>query len=421
MGMLMPLLEPLSVLGIFVLNRLSIVLSRLLVSYSLLGVLYHGVAHADQTIDLYSAEVLVINQTSAVRNKAAVNELSDVFVRMSGSKAVLQNSAVREAIDNASRYVDEFSYRSTNSTLTLAGKEYNASLLLLNFTPAPLEAILREQNLPFWPTNRPEILVWMAQTRDGQRYVSSDSSLSRALERAAKSRGLPTVKPVLDLKDREALPVAKILASDERSIVRAAERYSVDAVISGRIRKQAGGYQADFILNHQGDTEYLRATGDSQRALANDIMAQTADFFANIYAVVSSEQSQTNDRLQLKVNNANNFSAYAQVIRYLQQIKLLDGTLLASATDEELVFELNYSGNIDQLQQRLALDKKLLYVEDKTVYETIAIPVNNEPVSDTTEIDGELDSLDEIEISQPKPLPPIQKETAIRQLVYSWQ
>jgi|GEM_PF-923858 len=417
----MPLLKPLSVLGIFVLNRLSIVLSRLLVSYSLLGVLYHGVAHADQTIDLYSAEVLVINQTSAVRNKAAINELSDVFIRMSGSNEVLQNSAVREAINNASRYIDEFSYRSTNSTLTLAGKEYNASLLKLNFTPSPLEAILREQNLPFWPTNRPEILVWMAQASDGQAYVAGNSSLSRALERAAKSKGIPTVKPLLDLQDRQELPVAKIMASDERSIVRAAERYKVDAVISGRIRKQANGYQADFILNHQGDTQYLRAIGKSQRALANDIMSQTARFFADIYAVVSDEQSQTNDRLQLLVNNTESFSAYAEVLRYLQTLKLLERSQLALVSDKELMFEVQYSGNIDQLQQRLALDKKLLFVEDKTVYETIAIPVNNEPVSDTAEIDGELDSLDEIEISQPKPLPPIQKETPIRQLVYSWQ
>jgi len=425
-----------SVLGIFVLNRLSPVLLRLLLSYSLLGMFYHSAAQADQTIDLYSAKVLVINQTSAVRNKAAVNELSAVFVRMSGSDAVLQNPKVREAIKNASRFVDEFSYQSTDQQITLAGTQYNASLLQLNFTPSPLEAILREQQLPFWPTNRPEVLVWMAQASDGQQYVAGNSSLSRALERAAKAKGLPSVKPLLDLQDRQELPVAKILASDERSIVRAAERYKVDAVISGRIRKQGSGYQADFILNHQGQTQYLRATGNSQRALANDIMAQSAGFFADIYAVVSGEQRQTSDRLQLVVNNAGDFTVYAEVLRYLQKLKLLERSQLALVSDVELVFEVDYNGNIAQLQQRLALDKKLLFVEDKTVFETVVTPVNNDPASNESannepaisepannelEADSELATNTDIVPKQTIALPPIQEETAIRQLVFAWQ
>lgn len=402
-------------------NRSLLMLFRSMFSILLMCTLYHGTANADKAIDLYSAEVLVINQTPAVRNKAAVNELATVFVRMSGGNRVLQNPRVRDAIKNASRYIYEFSYQSTDEEITLAGTQYPASLLQLKFTASPLEAILRDERLPFWPANRPEVLVWMAQSTDRQRYVREDSQLSQALANAAKARGLPTVRPILDLQDRKELSVAKIWAADERSILRAAERYKVDAVISGRIRKQGNSYTANFILNHQGETQYLQATGNTQKALADNIMAQTTRFFADIYAVVSGEQSQGGERLQLVVNNATVFSVYSQVIRYLQQVKLLDRAHLASVDDEELIFDISYSGNIEQLQQRLVLDKKLFFIEQKTVYETVFRPVNDKPANDTFDLGNEFGSADNIGVDQPIALPPIQEDFPILQLVFAWQ
>jgi len=374
-------------------------------------------AYADKAIDLYTADVLVINQTSAVRNRAAVNELASVFVRMSGSRGVLQNPVVSNAIKNASRYVDQFSYRSTNQEITLAGTTYPASVLLLNFAPSPLEAILREAQLPFWPANRPEVLIWMAHSGDRQQYVEKNGFLGRALSRAASERGLPTVMPLLDLQDRNILPVAKIWAADERSIVNAAKRYTVDAVISGRIRKQNGGYVANFILNHQGESHYLQTSADSQQALADNIIDEASRFFANIYAVTTNGSDNNNENLQLVVNNSESFPIYAKVLQYLQSVTLIENAQLITVDDNELIFEVSHSGSVAQLQQTLALDKKLIFVEQKTAYEKIITPLESpstqlQPITE--------DGLDDVlDISQP--LPPVVEERAIQQLVFTWQ
>ena len=400
-----------------------------------LGFVFQHMAFADKTVDLYTADVLVINQTAEVRNQAAVNELAKVFVRMSGSRAVLQNPKVRGAISNAGRYVDQFSYQSTDQEITLVGTTYPASLLSLQFIASPLENILREEQLPFWPTNRPEVLIWMAENTGRQRYVEKDSDMGVALTAAARSRGLPVVKPILDLQDRNNLPVPKIWAADERSIVQAAERYGVDAVVSGRIRRESNNFVANFILNHQGQSQYLQATARDRQALAEDMMAQVADFFANIYAVTIGNGDQLSERFQLLVNNANGFSVYAQVIQYLQKVKLLEASKLVSVDDEELIFDIRFNGNVPQLQQTFALDNKLVFLEQKTVYETVITPVVEESipvveesiidpltVDDTVGLDTGLDlNTGDTQNTQPTPLPPIQEDRPIQQLVFYWQ
>ena len=405
------------------LARQTLSLLQLISSALFISALLCGNVAANETVDLYTAEVLVINQTPAVRNQAAVNELATIFTRMSGNRLVLQNSRVRDAIRNASRYVDQFSYQTTEEEITIAGGTFPASLLVLKFTASPLETILREEQLPFWPANRPEVLVWMAESTGRQRYVEKESALGIALDQAAMTKGLPIVSPILDLQDRQVLPVAKIWAADERSMVNAAERYDVDAIISGRIRPQGNAFVANFILNHQGETRYLQAKGNNAQAVADSIMAQAARFFSDIYAVVVNDEGE-NNRLQLVVNNAEEFATYAKVIQYLQSVTLFERPQLIAVNDNELIFDISYNGNIAQLQQTLVLDKKLLFIEQKTVYETVVTPVVDEPLNDeTTPLEPELpqDNIDTGDTLQAIALPPIEEDIPILQLVFAWQ
>ena len=313
---------------------------------------------AEKSIDLYNASALVVNQTAGVRRQAAINALATVIVRVAGNKQVLQHPDVSNAVKNASQYLYEFSYRSTDKTITIAGAPQPATQLIMRFSQAPLEALLRNAQLPLWSSNRPDILLWTAINRGGKNYVSSESPMGEALKLAASNRGLPIVSPLLDLEDRSALSVSRLWALDEGSVRVASQRYQTDAVLAGRFIQGRKQWTGSFILLHQGKTHYFTAVGNRQAAAATSIVDQVSDYFANIYAIVPSASSDLRSVL-LQVNNVNNFAFYTAVLDYLEKSKLVDNVALTTVSAEKMLVRANLNTDLERFLKSLELDKKL--------------------------------------------------------------
>ncbi len=324
----------------------------------LFAVLASVASYAEKTVDIYSANVLVINQTAEIRRKAAATALSTVLVRLSGSREVLQAPAVRDALRNASVYLYEFSYQTTDKTLTIAGASQPASRLVMRFSQTLLENLLRDAQLPLWSSNRPDILVWTVINNNGQRYVSAKSSMGRALKSAAINRGLPIANPVLDLEDRSALSVSRLWAMDEGSIRVASRRYDTDAVLAGRFSKDRNKWIGRFILLHQGKTTYYTASGESQSAAARSIIDKITDFMADIYAVVPGASGSSRSVL-LQINNASDFSRYAEILTYLEKLPLVKSLNVARVDNEKLSIRVDLNTDIDRFLTTLKLDRKL--------------------------------------------------------------
>ncbi|MEO0442629.1 MAG: DUF2066 domain-containing protein [Pseudomonadota bacterium] len=315
-------------------------------------------AYSEQPLDLYSSTALVLNQSAELRRQAAISGLSTVLVRLSGRRDIVQSPAVASALKNASSYLYQFSYQSTDQTLTIAGSEKPATRLLMRFSEAPLENLLRESRLPIWPSSRPDVLLWTAANGSGQRYVSTDSDLGRALASASRQRGLPIVNPLLDLQDRTALPLARLWAMDEGSVRVAASRYKTAAVLFGRFSKSRTQWTGSFILLHQGRSEYIRVTGPSQTDVANSLIDRATDYFVGIYAITPGIQSGAASLL-VKVDNVNDFSDYAGVNQYLESLPVVQSLTLSEVRPSQVVFRLQLGADIDQFLRRLALDRKL--------------------------------------------------------------
>ncbi len=337
----------------------------LLSSVFILGSMISLFSYGAKSVDIYSVQELVVNQSNEVRKEAAARGLKTVFVRLAGSKEVLQAPAVREAIAKASIYLSEFGYQQTNRSITIAGAPKPASLLVMRFAQAPLEKVLKNNRLPIWLSNRPDILVWGAFNRGKKSYMGADSTMARSLKSAASERGLPITNPVLDLSDRSSLSASRLWALDEDSILDASKRYDTNAILAGRFSKSDGQWNGNMLLLHLGKTNYFSASNKSQRAVARSIIDQVTDHLANIYAVAPNGLGNPRSAI-LQINNVEDFDYYASVIAYLESLPLVDGLNVVRVHEGRLVVKANLNSSIERLINTVKLDKKLRFVETQT-------------------------------------------------------
>jgi hypothetical protein len=327
------------------------------------GLLASFCSSSAKNVDIYRIEELVVNQSNEVRSEAAARALGTVFVRLSGSKSVLAAPAVRAAIAKASIYVSEFGYQQTDQVITIAGATELANRLVMRFTQAPLELILKNNQLPIWLSNRPDILVWGALNSDGKTYMNADSLMAIALKNSASSRGLPITSPVLDLNDRASLSVSRLWALDEDAIRDASSRYETDAVLAGRFSQNSGQWTGNMLLLHRGKTNYFSVTAASQNEVASSVIDQVTDYLANIYAVAPNLSGDLRF-VMLQINNVGDFNYYAAVVAYLESLPLVESLDVEKIHGGQLLVKANLNSSVDRLMNTLNLDKKLTLVEN---------------------------------------------------------
>ncbi|MBU2886847.1 DUF2066 domain-containing protein [Gilvimarinus agarilyticus] len=329
---------------------------------ALLTFLIVAPAGADQTVELYRAQELVKSQSAAQRAAAAKHALERVVVRVSGSLESLQSPAIKAALTNAQEYVYEYSYAASDETLeSISGESIPASALNLKFSAALIEQLLREAGLPYWPANRPNVLIWaVANEGDGLQLVTDPDAWQQVREQA-QLRGLPVTSPVFDLEDHLAMSEQTLWQLDSSQIRQASERYSADAIIALRYSELSDGrYRGNWQLLHgEGDVMF-----DGQADAPGDLLQQAvdtiADRFANIYAIRPSESGSAS--IAMFIANANSFADFKRIESYLNSLAVVRRVEMHQVSSQGLTLKLFTDGDVTQLENTLALKKMLLPV-----------------------------------------------------------
>ncbi len=350
-------------------------------------------SYAEKTVDLFNTSALVVNQTPEVRRQAVERSLRMVLVRLSGNTETLSAPEIQGALQRATDYLERFTYQSTNQTLTIAGAQQAATLLIMQFNGAELINLLKQSRQSVWQASRPDVLVWTATDTRGKKYVDIDSEMAKALSSAAIKRGLPIVIPVLDLEDRAALTVSRLWAIDESSVRKAAARYATNAVLSGRFTVNQNLWKGNFILIHKDKNTYLTASGNNQSEVAAEIVDQVTDYFAQIYSVsydaigssnnlpinANSNVNSVNTSVErvggqtpialpfsrdprsfyIQVSNIQGFEQYIALMNYLDGLALVDSITIANAQFPRLLLDVKLSVGEQQFLSTLELDKRL--------------------------------------------------------------
>ena len=322
---------------------------------------------------MFEVSLPVINQEKDIRNAAFEQGFVDVLVRVSGS------SQVASQIDTsmAARYVQQFHYQpleqppgsataskaltTPNMAIEIPPAKYN---LWLQFNEGKIKNLLRENSLPVWGKQRPSVLVWLA-VRDGRtRYILRDqdaSAIKDTVNKVSERRGLPLVWPAFDDQDQMSVSFTDVWGSFWKPIQQASVRYSVDAIVVGRMDWMDGNWQVDWsmMMDNSSSNWHLKAL-DLELLMASGIDVAT-DQIARRFAVL--EDVGNTDELTVQINGVRAVDTYAKISRYLQSLAPVKSVFITSIKEDMLRFHVGVTGDQNDLMRVIALGKTLSPVQ----------------------------------------------------------
>ena len=321
-------------------------------------------ALAEPVKHLYRAEVLVASQSVTERSRAATTALETVLVRVSGRAQVLEHPSAQKALKRAHRYVSEFSYETTDEQLEIDGALQPATRLVLRFSAALVEKLLREAGLPLWPANRPSLLVWLVEDDLSRgRHLVADPLVWESVRAQAAERGLPLATPLLDLQDQIALEADALWHFDEENIRAASARYGADGIVVGRYTRASNGrWLANWQLLHKREANLFDSSAESIEELVARGMTQVVEHIAGLYAIVP--RNQAPDTVVVEVAGVEDFGRYIATLDYFDGLAMVRHAALTEVKGATLVLQLSTEGELSLLLDALSLDKKLLPADD---------------------------------------------------------
>ena len=143
--------------------------------------------------ELYVAEIVTHSQTPLQRTRDAQKGLTQVIKRLSGTNDFADNAIIAAAIRRPDNYYSEYSYASVEKLvpdaapagsqpedgmdLETEGNEVSSQRIRIRFEPNLVSKLLRDAGLPFWGSNRPNVLLWIALGDGNSRQFLNESGM----------------------------------------------------------------------------------------------------------------------------------------------------------------------------------------------------------------------------------------------------
>ncbi|MEP4484046.1 MAG: DUF2066 domain-containing protein [Halioglobus sp.] len=309
--------------------------------------------------DLYEASVPVTQRSDAALSEAARRAMSQVFVKVSGSEAVLSYPEVSAAVKKARSYVQQYAYVADDSGL-LARFEFDAGVV---------SGIVTEAGAPLWTANRPEVLLWLVvDTAQGRRFITADNDPEQValLREAFNKRGVPVRLPLYDLADSAALSPDQAWSQSSDALRAASARYGVNEILGGRAAPLSTG-------NWVGDWTYLTETYRLDRSITasddttfiRDGVAIVAEDMASRYAVAA-KRSQSSGGVMMVVDGVRSYGDYAGIVSWLEGLELIKHANVEQIRGEQIELRLIAQADADQLSSIIELNDRLVPVPQVT-------------------------------------------------------
>ncbi len=323
-------------------------------------------ASAVQVEGLYSHSLSIVDESDVARNEAYSAALAAVIVKLTGGVVALELPGVDDALDQASDFVEGVSYASTPSAAGANGPESNQRSITVDFSRGLVDALLGRLGIPIWNSNRPSVLVWMAQQdADGQRrHLDPERDLEavRLLEAFARTRGLPLLFPLLDFEDRQNLSESDLWDLRADQIAVASQRYGADSILSGRLLSTPSGELVGlWQFQFQGEVRLFEGLATELADYLEAPLASVAEQLSRYFALPSALA--TEQFIRLRVDGIRSLGDYAALLAYVTAIGVVADFSLASLDAERLELDLIVKGEGTKLSELIALDRDLLPID----------------------------------------------------------
>ena len=329
---------------------------------------------------LYSATVEVADQSSAQRQKGFSLALAEVLIKTTGTKDITVRPGVSQALAEASNYMVKYAYLSQLDSVSAieseaASTEPPASGLAgivqvppgfplsVQFAKATVDELIRTLDLPIWPANRPQVLVWVVeQTASGYRFVDA-ADLPQSLQNSFQHRGLPFQLPLYDLGDQLTLNSLAAWSLNQQQLQEAAKRYGVDYWLVLRYSQlSSGGVRGSWYLagrkgDFAGDNALLNTLQVASNAkFLSASVDQVVDRFAQQMTYFADAEG---DLFRLVIENIGSFAAFTQLNSFLGGLEIVNAVKVRSIEGDTLVLDLATEGESRVLLRALNKEPRL--------------------------------------------------------------
>lgn len=320
-------------------------------------------AQASVIKHIYEVSMPVVSQDRQIRGAAFEQGLIEVAVRVSG------NSMAPTLIDLklATRMVSQYHYKAMaqadidtymKKTGTLVAPKF---MLWIQFDDARVKQLLRDNALPVWGYQRPNVLVWLAVKDGRNRYLLKNSDVSQikdAVTLQAKRRGLPIIWPEYDARDSQIVSFIDIWGEFWEPVKQASQRYLVDAVILGRMSWSNGSWTVNWSLLMDEKTENWKLSALDLDILMSSGVGVATDQISSRFAVFAN--SGNDGELLLRVSDLDSVSKYSAASHYLSSLAPVKNVYAIKVSQYQIDFHIELSGDENDLKRIIALGKVLV-------------------------------------------------------------
>lgn len=331
--------------------------NRLFIVIALLCVMAATVVRAEEAPGLWSALVPVPDQSETARQEGLQQALAQVLVKQTGSREILNNPAIKQALSLTRHYLTQYGYTRIPAVDT---DDEDTLALTASFSENAISRLLQREQLPIWPANRMGMLIWLLRDDPefGRQHITPElmPEAYQALALALTRRGVPVIKPSLDLQDRLALNPEQAWRFDEAAYAGAAQRYSTSLWLGVRLYQSGdGSWRGSAWASVEGRMFLENASANDARVLINELVDRIVDNYSRNYTYVPQLQA---EGLRLTIENVGSYKAYRQVTGYLQNLEVVESLRLERVRDDQLALYLTLNGDASLLRETLQRDTR---------------------------------------------------------------
>lgn len=318
---------------------------------------------------LYQATIIVESRNNEQERRRAFSEaMREVLIKVSGLTSTTNPASIRRALNNPEPYVESWRTQADLQRLNpdaVVSELREVIAIEVNFYESEIQRLLDENNIPVWPVNRPETLVWMVVEDElEERQIVGDDNLDfeasvNVLQRFANERGLPLLFPLLDLEDQLRLNVNKLWELDESAILNASQRYQAESVLALRIyRSLSGEILARSLYFFRGNVfsyeEFELSEEDFIRGSINLATNELSQYYSVLISGI-----ENNLQINMQVDGINSPEDYAGLLNYLDALEGVNSFQLNRVHESSLLLQLDTGGQLRQLVETIALEPSL--------------------------------------------------------------
>ncbi|MBT8439243.1 MAG: DUF2066 domain-containing protein, partial [Gammaproteobacteria bacterium] len=333
------------------------------------------ILHAAEVDHLYQAEVSVADQGQKERNRAIAEGFRLMLVKVTGNRNIGQNQSLAETFRKASRFVQQYRYRvEVAESDTAVEQRY----LRITFDKQAVDRTLRANGLPVWGKSRPQVIVW-AGFDDGSRrkllMPEFDQRMMTIFNRAADTRGIPLLFPVMDLQDQSAISASDLWGAFEQPVKNASQRYQADAILMVRIKSGSSGLlRSSWSFLDSNDTRQWEFRGKTRGQLIKQGMNTVSDHLASIYAPAAGADAQV---VNMQVSGLDSFEDFLKVEFFLKGQETVQQYQLRQSQIDQVIFALSLRGGMQAFVQAVELSG--LFAQSDVMFPVLSPEPAKEP------------------------------------------